>query len=67
MPTFKTEALRLVSNVQLVKGPLLQIKQQYSITLACPFLTAANQRCASFLRLCPLVISISIASGIQTN
>ena len=34
MPTFKTEALRVVSNVQLVKGPLLQNERQIQHYLA---------------------------------
>ena len=34
MPTFKTEALRVVSNVQLVKGPVLQNELQIQHYLA---------------------------------
>ena len=33
MPTFKTEALRIVSNVQLVKGFSCKINGKYNIIL----------------------------------
>ena len=33
-PTFKTEALRVVSNVQLVRGPVLQNERQIQHYLA---------------------------------